>query len=68
LADATAIPELHHLCLINTLNGFIFLVLVYSGCPEKEAIKWVFLVMYIVYVFELPLMLLWETFRGTPPD
>ena len=32
----------HHLLLHYIGNGFTFLVLAYSGCPGKEAVKPVF--------------------------
>jgi len=43
-ADATSIPKPHH--LFHHLNPYnfksiTFLVLAYTGCPGKEAVKWV---------------------------
>ena len=32
-------------CFIKIQNGSAFLVLAYPGCPEKEAVKWVLLLL-----------------------
>jgi len=40
-ADDTASRNAIISCLIQIQTGFTFLVLVYPGCPGKEAVKWV---------------------------
>ena len=40
-ADATASPNPVISCLISIQTGVTFLVPAYTGCPEKEAVKWV---------------------------
>ena len=38
-ADATAIPEPHHLLPHLNLDWFTFLIAAYPGCRGKEAVK-----------------------------
>jgi len=41
-ADAIAVQNPHHFCLVGMQNGFVYLVLAFQGSHGKEAIKRMF--------------------------
>jgi len=44
-------------CSSKIQIGFAFLVPAYPGCPGKEAVKWLLLLLYVLYIRHLTVSL-----------